>query len=77
MTDVSGLTDLNLCIIPAVSVLWQGREPRDCVWKEKNTIKEEMVSGPAGGQQDLTKRCWQAVMDHPFEPPWGMLLFCV
>lgn len=34
-----------------------------------------MVSGPAGGQQDLTKRCSQAVMDHPFQLLWGMLLF--
>lgn len=34
-----------------------------------------MVSGPAGGQQGLTKRCSQALMDHIFQPLWGMLLF--
>lgn len=40
MTDVSGLTDLNLCIIPAVSVLQQEREPRDCVrGKKKKNYK--------------------------------------
>lgn len=33
-----------------------------------------MFSGSAGGQQDLTKRCSQSVMDPLPQPLWGMLL---
>lgn len=41
--------------------------------EKKKLLKTKMVPGPAGGQRDLTKRCWQAVMDHPFQPLWGTL----